>query len=77
VEIDPRNLMVREAEIRGITLFGAKPDELAEIHRRIVAGLSDGSLNPVIGQAFLLQDAGRAHEHIMGSGARGKIVLTM
>jgi NADPH2:quinone reductase len=77
VEIDPRNLMMREGEIRGITLFGAKPDDLAAIHERIVEGLTDGALCPVIGQAFPLQDAARAHEEIMASRARGKIVLTM
>jgi NADPH2:quinone reductase len=77
VEIDPRNLMLRDAEIRGITLFSANPGELAEIHRRIGEGLENGSLSPVIGEAFPLRDAARAHEMIMGSGARGKIVLTM
>ncbi len=77
VEIDPRNLMVREADIRGITLFSATPAERAEIYRRITTGLEDHSLNPVIGHSFPLRDAARAHEQVMASGARGKIVLTM
>jgi len=77
IEIDPRNLMLREADIRGITLFSATPEERAEIYHRISGGLQSGVLHPVIGQSFPLQDAARAHEQIMTSSARGKIVLTM
>jgi len=77
VEIDARNLMLHEADIRGITLFSATVADLAEIHGRIGAGLADGSLAPVIGATLPLRDAARAHELIMTSGARGKIVLTM
>jgi NADPH:quinone reductase len=77
VEIDARNLMLREADIRGITLFSATPADLVEIHGRIGAGLADGALAPVIGASVPLREAARAHELIMGSGARGKIVLTM
>jgi NADPH2:quinone reductase len=69
--------MLCEADIRGITLFSATPADRTEIYRRVTLGLSDGSLNPVIGQAFPLAEAARAHEQIMTSSARGKIVLTM
>jgi NADPH2:quinone reductase len=77
VEIDARNLMLREADIRGITLFSATAADLAGIHAQIGAGLADGSLAPVIGTVLPLRGAVRAHELIMKSGARGKIVLTM
>jgi len=77
VEIDARNLMLREADIRGITLFSATPDDRAQIYLRISAGLLDGTLNPVIGSTLPLGDAAKAHEQIMTSSARGKIVLTM
>lgn len=77
VEIDPRNIMLREADIRGMTLFSASPSERAEIYGRISGGLEDGTLKPIVGQTFPLGDAARAHEQIMTSSARGKIVLTM
>jgi NADPH2:quinone reductase len=77
VEIDARDLMLREADVRGITLFSATPDDRAQIYHRISAGLMDGSLNPVIGCTLPLGDAAKAHEQIMTSSARGKIVLTM
>jgi NADPH2:quinone reductase len=77
VEIDARNIMAREADIRGMTLFTASPAERSEIYEAITAGLNDGSLNPIIGSKIPLGEAPRAHEQIMTSGARGKIVLTM
>jgi NADPH2:quinone reductase len=77
VEIDARNIMTREADIIGITLFSPTPDLRTQIYQRIRAGLEDRSLNPVIGQAFPLHEVARAHEQIMTSGARGKVVLTM
>jgi NADPH2:quinone reductase len=77
VEIDPRGLMVREADIRGISLFIAVSGDGVEIFRRIASGLESGELNPVIGHRIPLGDAALAHEQIMTSSARGKIVLTM
>jgi NADPH2:quinone reductase len=74
VEIDARNIMARNADIRGVMFSAAAP---AEIYPRISAGLEDRSLHPVIGATFPLADAPRAHDQVITSGARGKIVLTM
>jgi NADPH:quinone reductase len=75
VEIDPRKAMARDAAILGMTLFNATPDELRQIHAGIVAGLENGTLNPVVGKEFPLADAAKAHVAVMESGAYGKIVL--
>ena len=75
VEIDPRKSMARDATILGMTLFNATREHLEEIHAGIVAGLENGSLNPVIGKEFPLADAAKAHVAVMESGALGKIVL--
>jgi NADPH2:quinone reductase len=75
VEIDPRKSMARDGAILGMTLFNATPEELREIHAGLVAGLENGSLNPVIGKEFPLADAAKAHVAVMESGAYGKIVL--
>jgi NADPH:quinone reductase len=75
VEIDPRKAMGRDAAILGMTLFNATRAHLEEIHAGIVAGLENGSLNPVIGKEIPLADAAKAHVAIMESGALGKIVL--
>jgi NADPH:quinone reductase len=75
IEINPRDAMSREADIRGMTLFGASESDLAEIHAAISAGLENGSLRPVVGREFPLAEASRAHQAVMETGAFGKIVL--
>jgi len=75
VEIDPRKAMARDGAILGMTLFNATPEESREIHAGLVAGLENGTLNPVIGKEFPLADAVKAHLAVMEPGAYGKIVL--
>jgi NADPH2:quinone reductase len=75
IEIDPRKAMGRDAAILGMTLFNVTRPHLEEIHAGIVAGLENGTLNPVIGKEIPLADAARAHVAVMESGALGKIVL--
>src|SRR3954467_10746477 len=61
VEIDARNTMGRDADIRGMTLMNATGDELTSIHSAIVAGLENGTLRPVVSKELPLADAPRAH----------------
>jgi NADPH2:quinone reductase len=75
VEIDPRDTMQRDADVRGMILPNTPPAELASIHAALVAGLENGTLHPVIGKEFPLADAPEAHRAVMESGALGKIVL--
>jgi NADPH2:quinone reductase len=77
VEIDARQAMSRDAAILGMTLFNATESDLTEIHAAFVAGLGDGTLNPVIGREFPLSEAAKAHAAVMEAGALGKIVLTV
>lgn len=77
VEINPRDLMGRDADIRGMILGHATPDELAHIYAELSAGLANGSLRPVIARAFPLAEAAQAHRAVMEPGALGKIVLTV
>ena len=75
VEIDARNTMGRDADIRGMTLMNADEKELRSIHAALIAGLENRTLNPIIGKEMPLAEAPRAHEEVMKSGAYGKIVL--
>ena len=75
VEIDPRDTMQRDADVRGMILPNTPPAELASIHAALVAGLENGTLRPVIGKEFPLAEAAQAHQSVMESGALGKIVL--
>jgi NADPH2:quinone reductase len=75
VEIDPRAAMGRDADILGMASFNITADELKSIHAALVAGLEDGTLNPVVGKVMPLSQAADAHRAIMEPGALGKIVL--
>jgi NADPH2:quinone reductase len=76
VEINPRDAMGREADIRGVTLMNTSEQEYKAMHAALVAGLENGTLRPVIGQRIPVAEAARAHVEIMKpSGAHGKIVL--
>lgn len=75
VEIDPRQMMAREASVMGMVLFNASEAELAVIHSALAAGLENGSLHPVIDETLPLIEAPRAHERVMEGGSGGKIVL--
>ncbi len=74
-EIDARQAMGRDAAILGMTLFNATDADRAEMDAALIAGLENGTLNPVVGREFPLADAARAHEAVMEPGALGKIVL--
>jgi NADPH2:quinone reductase len=75
VEITPRELMKRDADIRALTLFNATDAELAGIHAALGAGLENGTLRPVVGREMPLADAAKAHVAVLEPGAYGKIVL--
>src|SRR6516164_6518294 len=75
VEIDPRNTMQRDADVRGMILPNTPPQEMASIHAALVARLENGTLRPAIGKEFALAEAAEAHRAVMESGAIGKIVL--
>jgi len=75
VEINPGDVMGREASIVGVMSLGGTERETARMHAAIVAGLENGTLRPVVGQELPLAEAPRAHRLIMEGPAYGKIVL--
>ena len=75
IEINPRELMGREATVHGMLLFNASDAELASIHAALVSGLENGTVQPVVGQSIPLAEAARAHRVVLEPGAHGKILL--
>lgn len=73
--INARELMSRRASIRAFTLWGVSDEEAKEIFAGLDAGLSNGTLRPVVGKELPLAEAARAHKEILEPGAAGKIVL--
>src|SRR5437773_9252153 len=74
VEIDPRDTMQRDVDLRGMILSNTPPKEMASIHAALVAGLENGALRPVIGKEFPLAEAAQAHRAVMDPAALGKLV---
>ena len=75
VEIDPRDTMGRNADIRGFTLFNAGADELHTIHSALHAGLENGTLKPRIAAELPLAQAPQAQADVLKNAKIGKIVL--
>jgi NADPH2:quinone reductase len=75
VEIDPRDTMSRDAEIRGMTLMSATTAELTSIHAAIRAGLENGTLRPIIDHEMPLSAAAAAHVEVLQGDSHGKIAL--
>jgi len=75
VQINPRDLMAREAAIFGVLLWLVGSEEMAMIHAAIGAGLENGTLRPIVGKELPLAEAPRAHKEVLDPGAYGKIVL--
>src|SRR5438876_7934601 len=75
VEINPRDAMQRDVDLRGMVMPNTSPEDLASIHAALVAGLEIGTLRPVVGKEFPLAEAAQAHRAVMEPGAVGKIVL--
>jgi NADPH2:quinone reductase len=75
VEIDPRNVMVREATILGMTLYNADSRDLKIMHAAFVAGLEDGTLRPVVSKEIPLAKAATAYLDVTEASTLGNIVM--
>lgn len=75
VEINPRDAMAREAEIRGVMLWQMSTQEYADAHAGIQSGLASGALRPIVAEELPLDQAALAHENVLQRGVGGKIVL--
>jgi NADPH2:quinone reductase len=75
VEINPRDAMGRDADIRGMVLLNAPREELGAIYNSLGKQLAEGRIQPVIGKELPLSSTPEAHRAVMSPNARGKIVL--
>ena len=75
ITINPRVAMTKELDIRGIQLWNAGKDVIDAIMSDVLAGVSDGTLNPVVGRELPLDQAAAAHAAVLEAGNGGKLVL--
>lgn len=76
VEINPRDIMSREATVTGILLFNATEQEMVQLYARLAAGMANGAISPIIGTSLPLAEAAQAHRLIGTSSIFGNLVLT-
>lgn len=74
-EIDARQIMAKDAIVRGFAFWNLAPQELERIHARLAPDLASGALTPYVGTELPLAEAPQAHIQVLARGARGKIVL--
>jgi NADPH2:quinone reductase len=60
-----------------MTLWNVPPDEMVRIQQDLSAALADGTLRPVVGRQFPLEQAPQAHVAVLEPGALGKIVINV
>lgn len=77
VEINPRDLMSRDACIMGMALAQASPSELQGIHQALYEGAQQGFIQPIICKCFELNEITLAHQAVMASGSTGNIVVSI
>lgn len=75
IEIDPRDIMTRDALISGMLIMNLNMSERIEILDAVIKFINSRQLNPIVGRIFPLAEARSAHEAIMMPGAYAKIVL--
>lgn len=75
--IDARVAMMKEMDIMGMSVWFVAPEDLAKIMVDLTSWLADGSISPVIGKEFALEDAGEAFRYVIApdAGAHGRVVL--
>jgi NADPH2:quinone reductase len=66
---------MKELDIRGIALWNATPEQMRPAMKDILAGVTEGSVRPIIGREMPLAEAAAAHVAVLEPGAYGKIVL--
>ena len=78
VNVNPRDVMSKEADLLGLRLFQSSESDLCEAHAAIQAGIEVGWLRPLVGKEYTLEQAAEAHHDlIFGRGAVGKMVLVV
>ncbi len=75
VQIQPREIMLRDADIRGVMWFNAQRGIVSKVFGDFYSALADGTIRPVIRKTFPLEKASAAHELLMTRGALGNLVL--
>lgn len=75
ITFTPRLTMIAEADIRGMALWNMSEVDVRQASTAVEAHLANGTLAPVVGRSFPLEQAADALRSVMSDRARGKLIL--
>lgn len=75
IEINPRLIMQKECNVRGLVLFNVSAEEHQELIYGVARLLGTEQLKPVIGYSYPLDQAGEAFDAVINGKHNGKIVV--
>ena len=77
-EIDPLRLMARNRALFGVHMgTWSRQDVILEQMERLVQGVAEGHLVPVIDRVFPIEQAPAAHQHMHDGNNVGKVLFSM
>ncbi|HEY3929806.1 MAG TPA: NADPH:quinone reductase [Candidatus Koribacter sp.] len=75
IEINPRDIMAKNAAILGMSLPYSTEAEKASIYAALDSALEIGVANPVVSKEYSLKDVAQAHKDVIEKSTHGKLVL--
>lgn len=75
IEINPRLVMQKECDIRGMVLFNVSAEEHQELIYGVSKLLETEQLKPVVGYSYPLEQAGKAFDAVINGEHNGKVVI--
>jgi len=77
ITINPRLIMQKEIDIKGVMLFAFTEAEYQDIHKGLYKALTERVLTPAIQNCFVLANATKAFEAVILPGRYGKTVIVV
>ena len=75
IEINPRLMMQKECDVRGMSLFNGTAEQHLELITGVAKLMEDKQLNPYIGHRYPLDQAGTAFDAVINGEHNGKVVV--
>ena len=75
IKINPRLIMQKECDVRGMVLFNVTAAEHLELMQGVAKLMENKQLNPFVSYSYPLEQAGTAFDAVMNGEHNGKVVV--
>lgn len=75
ITINPRLMMQKECDVRGMVLWNVTADEYAELVTGVTELLEQRAFTPIIGKVFPLAEAATAFAEVSDGASNGKVIV--